>query len=87
MTNFELLTIFSSSELREDEVCGGREREPGEGRVGRHRLREETHQVRLPVQPHQLERGLRQVLAGSSLRHARNHVYQHSRGMHQTLQV
>lgn len=50
MTNFAVLTIFSSSELREDEVCGGRQREPGEGRVGRHRLREETHQVRLPVQ-------------------------------------
>ena len=50
MTCFRITDLNLSSELREDEVCGGRQREPGEGRLGRHRLREETDQVRLPVQ-------------------------------------
>ena len=50
MTCFRITDLNLSSELREDEVCGGRQREPGEGRLGRHRLREETDQVGLPVQ-------------------------------------
>ena len=49
MTCFCIADNFSS-ELRKDEVCGGRQREPGEGRLGRRRLREEADQVRLPVQ-------------------------------------
>ena len=49
MTWFCIADHFSS-ELRKDEVCGGRQREPGKGRLGRHQLQEETHQVRLPVQ-------------------------------------
>ena len=39
-----------SPELREDEVRGGRQWKPGEGRLGRHRLCEETDQVGLSVQ-------------------------------------
>ena len=41
---------LSSPELREDEICGGRQWKPGEGRLGRHRLCEETDQVGLSVQ-------------------------------------
>ena len=53
-----------SPELREDEVRGGRQWKPGEGRLGRHRLCEETDQVGLSVQ-----RSLRTYVATRKMCH------------------